>query len=183
MPFSIDFLYDGRLLEWEATADGAVATERDDYTPRFYVAPRDPETDLDLTTFQSVYDPHSDVVATEMVWRGPGFLGGEEAVLAVDVARIDRVTALARQAPQPSDYPVGDLACFNIDFSGEFRYYLETGVDPMTASELSTHTFSRYHGLDLTNSLPSKDLVRSDSIIDEDVSSVATTSWAVSSTI
>jgi hypothetical protein len=28
MPFSIDFLDDGRVLEWEATADGAVATER-----------------------------------------------------------------------------------------------------------------------------------------------------------
>jgi len=30
MPFSIDFLDDGRVLEWEATADSAVATERDD---------------------------------------------------------------------------------------------------------------------------------------------------------
>jgi len=50
MPFSIDFLDDGRVLEWEATADGAVATERDDYTPRFYVAARDPASDLDLTT-------------------------------------------------------------------------------------------------------------------------------------
>ena len=49
MPFSIDFLDDGRVLKWEATADGAVATERDDYTPRFFVALRDPDTDLDLT--------------------------------------------------------------------------------------------------------------------------------------
>ena len=40
MPFTIDFLDDGRVLEWEATADGAVATECDSYTPRFYVAPR-----------------------------------------------------------------------------------------------------------------------------------------------
>ena len=35
---------DGRVLEWDATADGVVATERDDYTPRFYVAARDPDT-------------------------------------------------------------------------------------------------------------------------------------------
>jgi len=62
MPFSIDFLDDGRVLEWEATADGAVATERDDYTPRFYVAARDPASDIDLTTLQSVYDQHPDVV-------------------------------------------------------------------------------------------------------------------------
>lgn len=49
MPFTIDFLDDGRVLEWEATAHGAVATERDDYAPRFYVVARDPETALNLT--------------------------------------------------------------------------------------------------------------------------------------
>jgi len=108
MPFSIDFLDDGRILEWEATADGTVATERDDYTPCFYVGARDPETDLDLTTLQSVYDQHPDVVATEMVTQRPGFRRDEEAVLAVDVAHIDRVTPLARQARQLSAYPVGD---------------------------------------------------------------------------
>jgi len=138
MPFSIDFLDDGRVLEWEATADGAVATEHDDYTPRFYVAPRNPETDLDLTGLQSVYDQHPDVVATEMVARRPGFRRDEEAVLAVDVNHVDRVTPLARQARQLSDYPVGDLACFNVDFSREFRYCLETDVEPTPASELST---------------------------------------------
>ncbi|GCF15779.1 DNA polymerase I [Haloarcula mannanilytica] len=138
MPFSIDFLDDGRVLEWEATADGTVATERDDYTPRFYVAARDPASDLDLTTFQSVYDQHPDVVATEMVARRPGFRRDEEAVLAVDVVHIDRVTPLARQARQLSAYPVGDIACFNVDFSREFRYCLETGADPTPASELST---------------------------------------------
>ena len=138
MPFSIDFLDDGRVLEWERTADGAVATERGDYTPRFYVAARDPDADLDLTTLQSVYDQHPDVVATETVARRPGFRRDEEAVLAVDVAHIDRVTPLARQARQLSAYPVGDLACFNVDFSREFRYCLETGADPTPASELST---------------------------------------------
>jgi len=138
MPFSIDFLDDGRLLEWEATADGAVTTEHDDYIPRFYVAPRDPETDLDLTTLQSVYDQHPDVVATETVARRPGFRRDEEPVLAVDVNHVDRVTPLARQACQLSDYPVGDLACFNVDFSREFRYCLETDVEPTPASELST---------------------------------------------
>jgi len=138
MPFSIDFLDDGRVLEWEATADGAVATERDDYTPRFYVTARDPASDLDLTTLQSVYDQHPDVVATELVSRRPGFRRDEETVLAVDVAHIDRVTPLARQARQLSAYPVGDLACFNVDVSREFRYCLENGVDPTPASELST---------------------------------------------
>jgi DNA polymerase I len=138
MPFTIDFLDDGRVLEWEATGNGAVVTERDKYTPRFYVAARDPASDLDLTILQSIYDQHPDVVATEMVTRRPGFRRDEEAVLAVDVAHLNRVTALARQTRQLSHYPVGDLACFNVDFSREFRYCLETGLDPTPASELST---------------------------------------------
>ncbi|WP_254274666.1 type B DNA-directed DNA polymerase [Haloarcula marina] len=138
MPFTIDFLDDGRILEWEATADGAVATEREDYTPRFYVGARDPGEDIDLTALQSVYDQHPDVVATEMVTQRPGFRRDEETVLAVDVVHVDRVTPLARQARQLSDYPVGNLACFNVDFSREFRYCLENGVDPTPASELST---------------------------------------------
>ena len=119
MTFTIDFLDDGRVLEWEAIADGAVVTERDDYTPRFYVAARDPATDLDLTTLQSVYDQYPDIVATELVVRRPGFRRDEEAVLAVDVTYTDRVTPLARQARQLSDYPIGDLSCFNVDFSRE----------------------------------------------------------------
>ena len=53
------------------------------------------------------------------------------------LVRVPRVQG-ARQARQLSAYPVGDLACFNVDFSREFRYCLETGVDPTPASELST---------------------------------------------
>jgi len=44
MPFTIDILDDGSILEWESTADGTVVTEHDDYTPRFYVGPRSPGT-------------------------------------------------------------------------------------------------------------------------------------------
>jgi DNA polymerase I len=138
MPFTIDFLDDGRILEWEATTDGAVVTERDSYTPRFYVGSRDTDTDLDLTALRSVYDQHPDVVTTEMVSRRPGFRRDEESVLAVDISHIDRVTPLAKQTRQLSEYPVGDLACFNVDLSREFRYCLETSVDPTPTTELST---------------------------------------------
>ncbi|SEO74348.1 DNA polymerase I [Halorientalis persicus] len=138
MSFTIDFLDDGRVLEWEATSDGAIVTERDVYTPRFYVAPRASDVDVDLEALRAVYDRHPDVVTTEMVTQRPGFRREEKPVLAVDVEHIDRVTSLAQQARQLSAYPVGDLACFNVDFSREFRYCLETGVDPTPASELST---------------------------------------------
>jgi len=138
MPFTIDFLDDGRVLEWETTADGAVATERDDYTPRFYVATRAPDADHDYAALRAVYDQHPDVVATETVTRRPGFRRDDESVLAVDVAHVDRLTPLARQARQLPEHPVGALACFNVDLSREFRYCLETGADPTPAGELST---------------------------------------------
>ena len=96
MPFTIDFLVDGRVLEWDATADGAVATEHGDYSPRFYVAARDPNADIDLTAFQSIYDQHPDVVATEIATRRSSFRCDKEPVVAVDVDHVDRITSLAR---------------------------------------------------------------------------------------
>ena len=69
MSFTVDFLDDGRVLEWEATVDGAVATEHDDYTPRFYVAPQSPDGDIDLTRLRRIYENHPDVVGTEVVDR------------------------------------------------------------------------------------------------------------------
>jgi len=138
MPFTIDFLDDGRVLEWEAMVDGAVVTEYDDYTPRFYGVPRSPDGDIDLTKLRRIYENHPDVVTTEIVSRRPGFRRNGEEVLAVDVTHVDRVTPLARQARQLSEYPIGDLACFNVDFSREFRYCLENDIDPTPASELST---------------------------------------------
>ena len=138
MPFTIDFLDDGRVLEWEATVDGAVATEHDDYTPRFYVAPQSPDDDIGLTRLRRIYENHPDVVRTEMVYQRPSFRRDDEEVLAVDVNYVDRVPTLARQARQLSEFPIGDLACFNVDFSREFRYCLENDIDPTPASELST---------------------------------------------
>jgi len=138
MTFTIDFLDDGRVLEWDATSDDAVVTERNDYTPRFYVGPRSPATEIDLTSLRRLYDRHPDVVGTEFVARRPGFRRRDERVLAVDVDHISRVTSLARQTRQVDAYPVGDLACFNVDFSREFRYCLENGLDPTPATELST---------------------------------------------
>ncbi|SDR06617.1 type B DNA-directed DNA polymerase [Natronobacterium texcoconense] len=138
MPFTIDFLDDRRVLEWETTTDGAVVTERDDYTPRFYVAARSPDAEVNLARIQTLYDRHPDVVTTEYADRRPSFRRDEESVLAVDVDHVDRVAPLARQVRQLPSAPVGDLACFNVDFTQEFRYCLETDVDPTPARDLST---------------------------------------------
>jgi DNA polymerase I len=135
MPFSIDFLDDGRVLEWEATTEGADYTERADYTPRFYVASQ--EESGELSELRACYDRHPAVAATEFVDRRTGFRADPERVLAVDVSHVDRITPLARQARQLPASPVGDLACFNVDLSREFRYCLETGCDPTPSNELS----------------------------------------------
>ncbi|ESS08880.1 MAG: hypothetical protein A07HN63_01087, partial [uncultured archaeon A07HN63] len=136
MPFTIDFLDDGRVLEWERTADGPVSTVREDYTPRFYVANH--ADDGDLTELQACYDRHPHIEATEFVDRRTGFRRSPERVLAVDVTHVEHIKPLARQARQLSAHPIGDLTCFNIDLSREFRYCVETESDPTPASELTT---------------------------------------------
>ena len=136
MPFTIDFLDDGRVLEWELTANGATYTEQTAYTPRFYVAPQ--RADAEITELQQCYEKHPDVVATHIVERRPGFRQSAQPVLAVDVAHIEDISRLADQARQLFSQPIGDLACFNVDLSREFRYCLETGSDPTPTRALST---------------------------------------------
>ena len=138
MPFTIDFLDDGRVLEWTATASGATVVERQDYTPRFYIASRTAESDPNFARLQAVYDRHPAVVETSIVQRRPGFRRDPEDVLVVTVTHVDRISSLAQQAYQLPDQPIGDLACFNVDFSREFRYCLETDTNPTPDTELST---------------------------------------------
>jgi DNA polymerase I len=138
MTFTVDFLDDGRVVEWETTADGAEPTVREGYTPRFYVAPRSPDTDVSLDGIKATFARHPEVVATERVERRPGFRRDPEPALAVDVTHIDRVRPLASRVHRAEDRPVGDLACFNVDFSRQFRYCLETDTDPMPRGDLST---------------------------------------------
>jgi DNA polymerase I len=138
MPFTIDFLDDGRVVEWTASASGATATERQDYTPRFYVASRTAESEPDFRRLAAVYDQHPAVEETSIVRRRPGFRRDSEDVLAVTVTHVDRISSLAQQAYQLPEQPIGDLTCFNVDFSREFRYCLETGTNPTPDAELST---------------------------------------------
>ena len=137
MPFTFDFLDDGRVLEWQSTPDGASVTERTDYTPRFYVGARSPETTVDYSRLRSYYDQHPKVVATTIVERRPGFRRDPKPVLAVDVTHVGSITRLAHQAQRLPEYPIGDLAFFNVDFSREFRYCLENDLTPTPSVELS----------------------------------------------
>ena len=53
------------------TIDGATVTKRDDYTPHFCVASRSPTADIELTALRTLYECHSDVVASEVCRSGP----------------------------------------------------------------------------------------------------------------
>ncbi len=136
--FTLDYLDDGRVIEWTVTDDGPESRVRTGYTPRFYVAPRTAESDGDVSAVESAYRRHPEVVQTKLVERRPGFRRDREQVLAVDVAHIDRVRPLASNVHEQPETPVGDLACFNVDFSRQFRYCLEEGIDPTPAGSLST---------------------------------------------
>ncbi|WP_311173959.1 type B DNA-directed DNA polymerase [Halobellus ordinarius] len=137
MTFTVDFLDAGRVLTWESTPDGASETVRS-YTPRFFLAGRSPDAEVDLTRLRAFYEGHPNVVDTELTTRRPGFRRDDERVLGVDVDHVDRIATLARQARQLPGFPVGDVACFNVDFSREFRYCLETDTDPTPATDLTT---------------------------------------------
>jgi len=138
MAFTFDFLDDGRVLAWESTPDGPEVTVDSEYTPRFYVGARSPEETVDFSRLRTYYEHHPHVVATTIVERRPGFRRDYEPVLAVDVERVESITRLAHQAQRLPEYPMGDLAFFNVDFSREFRYCLENHITPTPAGDLST---------------------------------------------
>jgi DNA polymerase I len=138
MAFKIDFLDDGRVLEWTSTPDGAEASVESGYHPRFHVAPQPTVDDADLDKMAALYEQHPHVVSTTLVEERVGWRHDLEPVLAVDVEHVDHVTRLAQQTREHPDFLVGDLACFNVDFTREFRYCLETDHDPTPASELTT---------------------------------------------
>uniref|UniRef100_UPI002ED56179 type B DNA-directed DNA polymerase n=1 Tax=Halocatena halophila TaxID=2814576 RepID=UPI002ED56179 len=133
MAYTFDFLDDGRVVEWELTADSADYTVQTGYTPRFFVGSRSPDTGVDLDPLHTLYANHPDVVAVERVDRRPGFRREHEPVLAVDATHIDAIPSLAEQARQLPTIPIGDVTTFNVDISREFRYCLETDRDPTPA--------------------------------------------------
>jgi DNA polymerase I len=139
MPFTFDFHDDGRVLEWsvaaadEGTTSGADVTceEITDYTPTLYVVADRPEQ-LDrahehLARFPSVVD-------TVLERHRPGFRHSAESLLRVDVDRVSAVRELALEIEGWGPPGYYSYRCFNVDFSREFRYCLEEGIDPTPGS-------------------------------------------------
>ncbi|WP_158059579.1 type B DNA-directed DNA polymerase [Halorussus halophilus] len=134
MPYKIDF-FDGEVVAWSLSESGAVPERVLDYTPTFYVGVGEGSTES-LADAQSVLEQFPTVARTQFeAWR-PGFRHDTEEVLRVDVTDIDEVSRMARWTHEWGD--PGEYRCYNVDFSREFRYCLETDCSPLPDQELST---------------------------------------------
>lgn len=132
MPFKFDYR-DSDVVAWNVTEEGAVPTQIDSYTPTIYVATAD--SDRLAAARQHLTDLPSVTRTTIERWR-TGFRNDSEAVLRVDIDHIDAVTDVASTVAgwgSPGTYRL-----YNVDFSREFRFCLETDCDPVPTRELRT---------------------------------------------
>ncbi|WP_416838746.1 type B DNA-directed DNA polymerase [Haloferax sp. DFSO52] len=133
MWYTFDFI-DGDVYRWSpAGTDGSATYDVDEtYQPVFYV--RGSQSNRDA--YADAIEPHPSVARLETVDRRPTFGSDYEPVLAVETTSVESITSLARQTNQVA-LP-GELRCYNVDFSPEFRYCLERDIDPTPTNELST---------------------------------------------
>ena len=130
--FKVDYTAEG-VRTWERNGDEVTSTLDPDYRPTIYVAAEDWAT---LADHRPAIEAHPAVESTAREsWRR-GFRHDTESMLRVDVAAIDEVTPLARQISALAR--PGDLRLFNVDFTREFRYCLETGCSPAPNEPLRT---------------------------------------------
>jgi DNA polymerase I len=142
MPYKIDFV-DGDALAWTLTDDGATVERDPDWTPTFYVHHDDPAV---LDEIRPHVAALPDVELTIRERHRPGFRHEAEPVLRVDTADLDALHARAHDVwgwREP-----GELTCWNVDFSPEFRYCLETDRSPVPERDLRTLELERPDGPD-----------------------------------
>jgi DNA polymerase I len=142
MPYKIDFV-DGDALAWTLTDDGATVESDPDWTPTFYVHHDDPAV---LDEIRPHVAALPDVELTVRERHRPGFRHEAEPVLRVDTTDLDALHARAHDVwgwREP-----GELTCWNVDLSPEFRYCLETARSPVPPRELRTLELERPDGPD-----------------------------------
>ena len=136
MVFTIDYLDDG-VYEWSITSEGAEFERITDYRPTLYAAYDGDDTqEAGLTELRDHLGYYPTVTSMTIdQWRR-GFRHDHEAVLRIEVRHLDHLLSVAhtiREFGQPGEY-----RCFNVDFAREFRYCLETGIDPTPIQRPST---------------------------------------------
>ncbi|MDZ7701210.1 MAG: type B DNA-directed DNA polymerase [Halobacteriales archaeon] len=136
--YKIDFAPDGTVTRWHLAPEGAVPTEDADYHPTIYVA----GPDGPLAALRDRLDADPKVLGTATVERRRDLHApAPEPVLEVRVERIGDVDPLAREVRgvhEPALAAPGDLRCFDVDLSPQFRYCLDEDVDPFPPRALTT---------------------------------------------
>ena len=128
MVFKVDFTERG-VRRWVRTADGAVSSIDQTYRPSLYAT-----SPSGLEALGERLSQRHDVESVSVEkWR-TGFREDERDVLRVDLTSIDRIRSVATWIR--STGLAGENRCFNVDFSPQFRYCLETNVDPTPTQEL-----------------------------------------------
>ncbi|WP_135666683.1 type B DNA-directed DNA polymerase [Halorhabdus rudnickae] len=143
MVLTIDFLGDGKPLVWslEGSVDdpGWSATRETEYRPTVYaVAARgmqhqNPDRTAcvdDLAVLREDLGMHPAVANLSFEWENPGFRFADQPVLRIEVDRMDTVREIARFIEDRGPQGRNPYRAFNVDFSPEFRFCLETNTDP-----------------------------------------------------
>ncbi|MFB6114320.1 MAG: type B DNA-directed DNA polymerase [Halodesulfurarchaeum sp.] len=130
--FKVDYTEEG-VRTWERDEAGVTTRLDPDYRPTIYVAADDWGT---LAEHRPDVEAHPTVAATAREFWRRGFRHDPEPMLRVDVTDVDSVTSVA-SAVSNFARP-GDLRLFNVDFTREFRYCLETGCSPDPEEPLRT---------------------------------------------
>ncbi|MFC7203326.1 type B DNA-directed DNA polymerase [Haloferax namakaokahaiae] len=136
MGYKIDYL-DGDVVRWSLTDDGATATRDGSYTPTLYVSVHGDQT---LSDVEAAVREHPLTERTRIEERRISFRHDASPVLRIDVATLDGVKRLARTLGGWGN--PGDHRLYNVDFSREFRYCLEAGIDPTPARKPTTTSLS-----------------------------------------
>lgn len=120
---TVEYPDEGGAREWHLTEDGDVRTEENvDYRPTVYVG--GPADALRLVERR-----------VDLRERDP------RPALRVELDRVDEVTSFAHEVRyhhEAGSFPPATFRLYNVDFSRQFRYCLETGTEPVPAREQST---------------------------------------------
>jgi hypothetical protein len=130
MVYKIDYV-DGDVLTWSATESGVTCEVDESYTPTIYVSVHG---DGDFSTARAALRDHPAVVRLTVVDERVSFHHDPEHVLRVDVVNLKAVNSVARMVSKWGS--PGEYRCYNVDFSREFRYCLEEGIDPFPNHEM-----------------------------------------------
>jgi len=140
MPYTFDVLDEG-VRRWSLTPDGVDCEVDTDYAPTVYAGVRDGNRDT-LDWLRTVLEADPKVVSTGWErWFTDLRASERERVLRVDLERVDEVRTLVREVRtlhEADRYAPGTIELYNTDFSPQFRYCLETGIDPTPSAPLRT---------------------------------------------